>query len=91
MHFKIRNIGGQKYLYLIKNRRVNGKIKQVIQKSLGTADKLYEKVTTREKPKVASFSFGKVAALIHAAEKTGFMEAAEKHTKRRKQEGLSVG
>ncbi|MCK4347306.1 MAG: hypothetical protein KAW47_01700 [Thermoplasmatales archaeon] len=42
MHFKIKTINGHKYLYLIKNQRVNGKIKQVLQIYVGSADKIYE-------------------------------------------------
>ncbi len=42
VHFKIKTINGHKYLYLIKNQRVNGKIKQVLQIYVGSADKIYE-------------------------------------------------
>jgi hypothetical protein len=42
MHFKVKNIKGHKYLYLIKNDRIDGKVVQTIQKYVGTADSLYE-------------------------------------------------
>jgi hypothetical protein len=41
MHFKIKKIKGGKYLYIIKNKRINGKITQPIQKYVGTADQVY--------------------------------------------------
>ena len=91
MHFKIKTINGRKYLYLIKNQRVDGKIKQVVQTCVGSADKVYQLVTSPGKTKIASFSFGKAAALLHAAEKVGFLDAVDRHINRRRQEGLTVG
>ena len=91
MHFKIKTINGCKYLYLIKNKRVNGKIKQVMQMCIGSPKKVYQLVTSTGKPKVASFSFGKAVALLHAARKIGFLDAVDRHTDRRQQDGLTVG
>jgi len=91
VHFKIKTINGRKYLYLIKNQRVDGKIKQVVQTCVGSADKVYQLMTSQGKTKIASFSFGKAAALLHAAEKVGFLEAVDRHINRRQQEGLTVG
>jgi hypothetical protein len=45
MHFTIRTVSGKKYLYVIKNERINGKIVQTIQKYVGTADHVYELIT----------------------------------------------
>ena len=91
MHFKIKTINGRRYLYLIKNQRVDGKIKQVVQTCVGSADKVYQLMTSPGKTKIASFSFGKAAALLHAAEKVGFLDAVDRHINRRQQEGLTVG
>lgn len=91
MHFKIKRIMGHKYLYLIKNQRVNGKVKQVMQLYIGSANQIYQMKTGKSKTHVASFSFGKSAALLHAAQKTGFFEAVDRHVERRDQEGLTVG
>ena len=92
VHFKVKTINGHKYLYLIKNQRVDGKIKQVLQMYVGSADKIYELMTSSSgKTKVASFSFGKGAALLHAARDVGFLDAVDKHITRRQQEGLTVG
>jgi len=91
MHFKIKRIKGHQYLYLIKNQRVNGNVKQVMQMYIGSADQIYQLKTGKTKPCVASFSFGKSAALLHAAQKTGFFEAVDRHVDRRDQEGLTVG
>ena len=46
MHFKVKNIKGHKYLYIIKNDRIDGKVVQTIQKYVGTADSLYEMLTS---------------------------------------------
>ena len=73
MHFKVKNIKGHKYLYLIKNDRIDGKVVQTIQKYVGTADSLYEMLTSNKPFRIASYSFGKPAALIKAAEEVGLI------------------
>jgi len=90
VHFKIKTINGRKYLYLIKNQRVDGKIKQVVQTCVGSAGKVYQLMTSQGKTKIASFSFGKAAALLHAAKRVGFLDAVDRHINRRQQEGLTV-
>ena len=45
MHFKIKTIKGNKYLYVIKNEWIDGKVVQVIQQYVGTADQVYDLVT----------------------------------------------
>ncbi|MFU8766618.1 MAG: hypothetical protein ACNA7I_02970, partial [Candidatus Methanoperedens sp.] len=62
MHFKIKTIRGIKYLYIIKNERINGKVVQTVQKSIGSADKVYELLTSTKPAHIASYSFGKPAA-----------------------------
>ena len=42
MHFKFKTISGRKYLYVIKNERIDGKVVQTIQKYIGTADQVYD-------------------------------------------------
>lgn len=91
MHLKIKTVKGAKYLYVIKNQRINGKMKRVIELCIGTADKIYDNMVHENKTKVASFSFGKTAALLHASEKLGFIDAIDEYTTRRNQQGLSVG
>ena len=90
MHFKVKNIKGHKYLYLIKNDRIDGKIVQTIQKYVGTADSLYEMLTSNKSIRIASYSFGKPAALIKAAEEVGLIESINKHFNRKKIGGLTA-
>jgi len=89
MHFTIRTINGRKYLYLIKNERINGKVVQTIQKYVGTADHLYELITKNTERKVASYSFGKPAALLKAAEEVGLIESLNKNIDRKNVKGLT--
>ena len=90
MHFKVKNIKGHKYLYLIKNDRIDGKIVQTIQKYVGTADSLYEMLTSNKSIRIASYSFGKPAALIKAAEEVGLIKSINKHFNRKKIDGLTA-
>ena len=90
MHFKVKNIKGHKYLYLIKNDRIDGKVVQTIQKYVGTADSLYEMLTSNKPFRIASYSFGKPAALIKAAEEVGLIESINKHFNRKKIDGLTA-
>ena len=76
--------------YIIKNDRINGKVVQTIQKYVGTAESLYEMLTSNKSIRIASFSFGKPAALIKAAEEVGLMESIDKHFNRKKIDGLTA-
>ena len=91
MHFKIKTIRGHKYLYLIQNAWVNGRSKQVKQICVGSPDKVHELLTGKESIKVTSFSFGKIAALLHAANSLGLIEAIDDHVDKKHIPGLSVG
>jgi len=92
MHFKTKMIRGHTYLCIVKNRRMNGKVRRILEMHVGTADKLYQMLTTRQASfKVVSFPFGKTAALLHADERLRFTEIVNEHVKRRKQQGLTVG
>ena len=55
MHFKVKNIKGHKYLYIIKNDRIDGKVVQTLQKYVGTADSLYEMLTSNKSTRIASY------------------------------------
>ncbi len=89
MHFKIKTIRGIKYLYIIKNERINGKVVQTIQKSIGSADKVYELLTSTKPAHIASYSFGKPAAFLKAAEEVGLIDSLNKHIDRKNIEGLT--
>lgn len=89
MHFKLKTISGHKYLYVIKNERIDGKIVQTIQKYVGTADKVYDLIMEPKETKIASYSFGKPAALLKAAEDVGLIEAMNKHIDRKNIVGLT--
>lgn len=90
MHFKVKNIKCHKYLYIIKNDRIDGKVVQTIQKFVGTADSLYEMLTSNKSIRIASYSLGKPAALIKAAEEVGLIESINKHFDRKKIDGLTA-
>ncbi len=90
MHFKIKTINNRKYLYVIKNERINGKVVQTIQKSVGSADKVYQLLTSNKPMHIASYSFGKPAAFIKAAEEVGLIESLNKHITRKNMAGLTA-
>jgi hypothetical protein len=75
MHFKFKTISGHKYLYVIKNERIDGKVIQTKQKYVGTADQVYDLIMESKETKISSYSFGKPAALLKAAEEVGLIEA----------------
>ena len=89
MHFKFKTISGHKYLYIIKNERIDGKVVQTIQKYIGTADKVYDLMMEPKETRIASYSFGKPAALFKAAEDIGLIEAMNKHIDRKSIKGLT--
>ena len=89
MHFKLKTISGRKYLYVIKNERVDGKVVQAIQKYVGTADQVYDLIMVAKGTRIASYSFGKPAALLKAAEEVGFIESMNKHIEMKTMKGLT--
>jgi transposase len=89
VHFKIKTIKGRKYLYLIKNEWKNKKVVQVMQKYIGTPDQVFELINAGKSNHVASYPFGKPAALIKAAEEVGLIESINKHVGRKKIDGLT--
>ena len=90
MHFKVKTIDGHKYLYLIKNEWKNGKVVQAMQKYIGTPDQVYELIKAGKPNHVASYPFGKPAALIKAAEEVGLIESINQHVDRKKVDGLTA-
>lgn len=90
MHFKVKTIDGRKYLYLIKNEWKNGKVVQAMQKYIGTPDQVYKLIKSGKPNHVASYPFGKPAALIKAAEEVGLIESINRHVKRKKVDGLTA-
>jgi transposase len=90
MHFKVKTIDGRKYLYLIKNEWKNGKVVQAMQKYIGTPDQVYELIKASKPNHVASYPFGKPAALIKAAEEVGLIESINRHVDRKKVDGLTA-
>jgi transposase len=91
---KKKNIKGHTYWYAIEMARIDGKPKQVWQKYLGTAEKIVElKEKAAELPhiKLKSFQYGKTAALLSISDELNFIETVNKHTNKKKIEGLTVG
>lgn len=89
MHFKIKEIKGHKYLYLIQNKRIDGKVKQVRQICIGTPQKVHDLITKKRELRIASYSFGRPAALLKASEDVGLTESLNKRIVRKKIDGLT--
>ena len=76
--FEWKKTRGYRYLCLVEKRRTPRGPRNVRQIYLGTADNLYGKLT-RPPRYLKSFPFGKSAALLHAARRTGLWEALLRH------------
>lgn len=89
MHFAIKTIKSHKYLYLVENARVNGKVVRKFQKYVGSPEKVLELLHTTKSTSIASYSFGKPAALTKAAEEVGLIESINQHVNRKNIAGLT--
>jgi transposase len=89
VHFKIKTIKGRKYLYLIENQRINGKVVQVMQKCVGSPDKVNDLLASKKPARIASFSFGKPAAFLKAAKEVGLTDSINRNIDRKKLIGLT--
>ncbi len=91
---KKKKIRGNTYWYAVKMARVDGKPKQVWQKYIGTAEKIVElKEASKDllHIKLKSFQYGKTAALLSISDELNFIDIVNKHTNKKKIEGLTVG
>ncbi len=88
-HLEFRSTDGNRYLYLVEKRRTEKGPRNVQQIYVGTADTLLRKLSSPGEP-LKSFEFGKVAALLHAAQETGLLEAFRRHVPASLFDGYSV-
>lgn len=89
MHFKVKNIKGYKYLYLIQNKRIKGEVKQAKQICVGSPQKVYDLLTRNKELKVTSYSFGKPAALLKVSAEVGLTESLNLRINRKNMDGLT--
>ena len=90
----IRKKGRMPQYTLVRKKRVNGEVKRVWSKYLGTAEtieKFYKNCEECTDMKLKSFEYGRTAALMKIAEELNFVEIVNKHTTKKKIEGLTVG
>ena len=78
--FEFRPCRGYRYLYIVQKARVPGKgPRNVRQIYIGTADTLYRRLTAGPQGlHLRTFPFGREAALLYAARRTGLLPALER-------------
>jgi len=85
---------GKTCWYISERKLVDGKVKRTKQIYLGTAEKILElKEHAEELPyfKLKSFQYGKTAAMLSISDDLNFVEIVNRHTNKKKIEGLTVG
>lgn len=84
--------GKSNVYYLSRKKWVNGKKKRVWQKYLGTAETIEKTYNEYEKyVKFKTYEYGRTAALMKVAEELNFKDIVNKHTNKKKINGLTVG
>jgi len=91
VHFKIELIDGRKYLYLVENAKVDGKHKRVMHKYVGSPEQVHRMLEGIRNIKLRSYSFGRPAALLHAAERLDLVDIIDRNVEKRDVKGLTVG
>ena len=91
MHFKIELIDGRKYLYLAENAKVDGKHKRVMHRYVGSPEQVQKMLDGIRNIKLRSYSFGRPAALLHAAERLDLVGIIDRNVDKRDVKGLTVG
>lgn len=87
-------IKGNTYYQLVRKTRINGKVKRVWSKYLGTPEtieKVYDGYEEQTLLQLTSFEYGRTAALIKISDELGFTEIVNKHITKKDVEGLTVG
>ena len=91
MHFEWRTSRGYRYLYIVENHWTPKGPRRKWQLYVGTAESLHRRLSSPRSVHLRSFPFGKIAALLRAAEETGLLTSLDRHLRRRAQAGPSVG
>jgi len=94
VYLEKKKIKGHTYYRAVEKKRVNGKVKRVWQQHLGSPERIAEYMRkSKELPytKLKSFQYGKTAALLFIADELNFVETVNKHTDKKRIEGLTVG
>lgn len=89
-----KTVKGKTYFQLVKKARINGKVKRVWSKYLGTPEtieKVYEMYEEQTSLQLTSFEYGRTAALLKISNELGFIDIVNKYTSKKKIEGLTVG
>lgn len=87
-------IKGNTYYQLVRKTRIDGKVKRVWSKYLGTPEtieKVYDGYEEQTSLQLTSFEYGRTAALIKISDELGFTDIVNKHTTKKDVEGLTVG
>lgn len=91
---KKKMIKGHPYYYIIKERRIKGKLITEWQVYLGSPKKILEKIQKvgpNQEIRIKSFEFGKLAAILAINEELKFTTIVNELTDKKKVEGLTVG
>jgi len=94
VYLEDKKVKGHTYWYAIEKARVNGKLTKVWQLYLGSAKKIAECMKKSEElpsTKLKSFEYGKTAALLDVNQDLGFVGIVDKHAKKERLHGLTVG
>ena len=90
-----KKIKGKTYYQLVRKARVDGKVKRVWTKYLGSAEAIervydeYEGIISNQL--IKSFEYGRTAALMSISEELNFVDIVNKHTNKKNVDGLTVG
>ena len=88
-------VKGYTYYQLVRKARIDGKVKRVWFKHLGTAaaiERVYdERDNLIPNLKIKSFEYGRTAALINISEELNFVDIVNNHIYKKEVDGLTVG
>ena len=88
-------VKGYTYYQLVRKARINGKVKRVWSKHLGTAEAIGRVYDERDNLipnlKIKSFEYGRTAALMNISEELNFVDIVNDHINKKEVDGLTVG
>lgn len=82
-----KKVKGKTYYQLVRKARVDGKVKRVWTKYLGSAEAIervyneYEDIISNQQ--IKSFEYGRTAALMSISEELNFVDIVNKHTNKK--------
>jgi transposase len=94
VYLERKSIKNRIYWYAVEKKKIDGKVKRVWQQYLGAAEMIVERMKESKglpHTRLKSFEYGRIAALLDVSQDLSFVKIVDRHAKKERLHGLTVG